>query len=468
MVRRLSVVALTVLLTGCGSHDKAGGVRAPHQETIFVAMRDGTSRYLDPYAAAVAPGLRVRARTGWRPNDPRSEAHTVADVRAGRLKFALVAARAFDRLGVDAFAPALAPLAVASLEAEQRVLEGPLPGRALPAVARLGVVGVALLPGDLRHPVGLTRPLVRPRDFAGARIGIRDSALSQRTFAALGAHPVLVAGHFTGFDGVEADLQSIESNRLEADVTVNVTLWPRLMVLIANPRAWIRLGAERQAALRSAGRSALPAAIASLRRSQRDTYGVLCRRGDVSFTLATPADVGELRSALVARDPELVPGSAPEPAPPPCRGAVTRAAGAPAVDGVWTFDSDEADLLAMSVEIDDTPENWGHHVLVFAHGRFAVTQENAQSCTWVYGTYAVRGDRIGLDVVDGGGHGPSDATNRPGEHFEYVWSRFKDTLRASLAPGASPAVNFIARPWRWIGDDPRRAPLSKRCPPPSR
>jgi hypothetical protein len=71
------------------------------------------------------------------------------------------------------------------------------------------------------------------------------------------------------------------------------------------------------------------------------------------------------------------------------------------------------------------------------------------------------------DVTDGGGHGPNDATNRPGEHFVYAWSRFKDTLRLSGIGGAVSPGNFLAKPWRSIGDDARQAPLLRRCPPPA-
>ena len=78
----------------------------------------------------------------------------------------------------------------------------------------------------------------------------------------------------------------------------------------------------------------------------------------------------------------------------------------------------------------------------------------------------MRGHRVTWDVIDGGGHGPQNATNRPGEHFDYDWSRFKDTLRLTSVPRAVSAPNFIVKPWRRIGDDPRKAPFSARCPPP--
>jgi hypothetical protein len=53
---------------------------------------------------------------------------------------------------------------------------------------------------------------------------------------------------------------------------------------------------------------------------------------------------------------------------------------------VWTFDSDAQDLRATHTteDIDLTPENWGHHVIAFSRGQFAITQRirrRARGCT---------------------------------------------------------------------------------------
>jgi TRAP-type C4-dicarboxylate transport system substrate-binding protein len=479
----VAVLVAGLALAGCGGHDKAGGTPATRTHTIEVAMRDGTPRLLTAYAAAVSriakSPTRVKPRTRWRADEPNPEARTIADVRSGRLEFALVSARAFDTVGVDAFAPMLAPLAVDSLEAERRVLESELTERALAAVSRLGVVGVAVLPGDLRHPLGITRPLLRPEDFAGAFIGVRPSALAKRTFEQLGASVEYTIGDddFSGFDGIEADLVNLESVRADVGATslaADLTLWPRMVVVIANPQAWERLDPVRRGALRAAGRAALPEAIARLRTDDAEIYEVLCRRGAVSLARATPSDADALRRALApvtrgldrqATDEiaRLREAAGRPPAHPPCRPVARAKSGQPTpVDGVWTFDSEAEDVP----EIDRTPENWGHHVIVFWRGRFAITQEDREACTWVYGTYHVVRHRVTWDVIDGGGHGPQNAVNRPGEHFDYDWSRFKDTLRLASVPGAISAPNFNARPWRRIGDDPRKAPFSRRCPPP--
>src|SRR3954452_5137766 len=151
----VAILAAALALSACGGHDKAGGARSAPMRTVEIAIRDGSSRLLAPYAAAVthdsAAPVKVTVRTSWHAQAPDAESQTLADVRAGRLSFAAVPARVLDTLGVSVLAPLLAPLAVDSLDAERRVLASDIPGRALPALRRLGVVGVAVLPGYLRH-----------------------------------------------------------------------------------------------------------------------------------------------------------------------------------------------------------------------------------------------------------------------------------------------------------------------------
>ena len=98
------------------------------------------------------------------------------------------------------------------------------------------------------------------------------------------------------------------------------------------------------------------------------------------------------------------------------------------IDGVWTMDTDRS---AADPEYHD--ENWGHWVFVFDRGRFAITQENATSCTWGYGTYAVNGTRMSWTFEDGGGIAPNNAMNKPGEYFVFDFSAYRDTL--TLDPG---------------------------------
>jgi TRAP-type C4-dicarboxylate transport system substrate-binding protein len=485
----LALVLVGVALAACDGHDKAGGTPASGARTIEIAMRDTSPRLLTAYAETVARIAKVpteiRPLAGWRGDQPEPEARTIADVRSGRLDFALISARAFDTVGAESFAAMHAPLAIDSFGAQRRVLESDLTERALEELEQLGVVGVAALPGDLRHPLGITRSLLRPEDFAGAFIGVRPSAIAKRTMQQLGAAAAFTVGDdFAGYDGLEIDFASLDSTRADVgamSLAADVTLWPRIVVVVANPDAWEELDPDRRDALRAAGRAALPASISKLQTDDAELYAVVCRRGELSFPRAKPADIAALRRAVapvassldqeaVAEIARLRAAAGAPPPHPPCRPAPRAAtdAGRPSpVDGVWTFDSDEDDLRAAGAPEDEiTPENYGHHVIAFARGRFAITQEDRAACTWVFGTYRVRGDRMTWDVVDGGGHGPQNAVNKPGERIGYGWSRFRDTLRLASVRGEISPANFKPKPWRRIGDDPRKAPFSTRCPPP--
>ena len=114
------------------------------------------------------------------------ERGVVQDVRRGRAPLGIVAVRVWDTLGVPSFRALLAPFLVDSLSLERRVLESRLARQMLGGLGKAGVVGVALLPGPLRRPLGLSRRLVGPDDYEGAVVGIRPSGVARATFRALG------------------------------------------------------------------------------------------------------------------------------------------------------------------------------------------------------------------------------------------------------------------------------------------
>jgi TRAP-type transport system periplasmic protein len=480
-------VAAGIALGACGGHDKAGGAESRGGATIEIVTRDGSAANPLEYAAAVerlAPGTTVRLRPGYRDDEKDPEAATVADIRAGRVPFAVISARVFDDLGVDAFAPFVAPLAIDSLEAERRVLASGLADKGLPALDRLGVVGVAVLPGPLRHPLGLTRPLLRPGDYRGAVIGVRRSATARRTVEQLGATAdAAYVDDVGGLDGVEADLGGIESARWDigaVSLATDLTLWPRIQVVVANPKAWSALSEPRRDALRAAAGASLPKAIAALKRNDGEAYDVLCRRSARTLVRVTAPDVAAMRSALAPVSAGLDGATTraiaalreqagPAPVHPPCRPTATaEQRAATPVDGAWEFNSDEADLLAAPGSgADISPENYGHYVFAFARGRWAYNQSAPGACTWAYGTYSVHGHRMVWDVADAGGYGPQDSINQPGEHFDYTWSRFKDTLEVGPVRGKVSPSNFLALPWRRVADEPLRAPFARECLPPA-
>jgi hypothetical protein len=113
------------------------------------------------------------------------------------------------------------------------------------------------------------------------------------------------------------------------------------------------------------------------------------------------------------------------------------------------------------------PENWGTWTFVFDRGHFAITQQNAQACTWGYGTYTVSKRQTTWDFADGGGVAPSGALNKPGEHFVFGWSTYRDTVTLTAVPSAVSPDNFYLQPWHRLNKKPSASYLSKTCGPPA-
>ena len=79
-----------------------------------------------------------------------------------------------------------APLLIDSYALERKALESPLVREMLDGLEPLGVVGLGILPGPLRKPLGVSR-LVRPADYAGKTLAFQRSRVAERTLRALGA-----------------------------------------------------------------------------------------------------------------------------------------------------------------------------------------------------------------------------------------------------------------------------------------
>ena len=128
----------------------------------------------------------------------------------------------------------------------------------------LGLVGIGILPGPIRRPLGAAHRLAAPRDFRGLTIGTQQSRVADATVRALGARsrrlPAAVPG-LAGLDGVERQVGSIESDRLDVEgshLMANVNLWPRPLVVFANGRSYRKLTSDQRRILRTAAANVVP------------------------------------------------------------------------------------------------------------------------------------------------------------------------------------------------------------------
>ena len=257
-----ALIAVATAISGCmgdDDADKAGGEGDSDSVVLTLANPDDSAFNLDEYAREVESlsdgSVQIEFRNSWRPGEVDNEQGTIEDVRDGKVDLGSVGARAFDLFGVDTLQPLVAPFAIDSYSLQGEVLRSPLAERMLGGVEELDLVGITLLPGELRKPLGISRPLVTESDYRGATMGIRPSEIAARTFDALGA--TTNGYHFSddvsSFDGIEVSIHSIPydgSGRLARALTANVNLWPRVLTIVMNRDAYDALSEDQRAARR--------------------------------------------------------------------------------------------------------------------------------------------------------------------------------------------------------------------------
>lgn len=507
-MRTLTTASMAVLATtgmaGCTvTGDRAGGNReiTPVVLTVLnTRMSEDIQPFVDRVRTLSGGRITLDVTSLWHASEDSPAPKAIKAVQAGQAVIGFVPTRAFHDLGVTSFDALGAPLTVDSLALEQRVLGSDLATSMLNGVGALGLHGLGLLPGPMRKPVGLTRKLVAAADYRGARIAISASPVSARALTTLGATPV--ASPFdrvsmTPYDGLEQQVESVAGNQYDvpgSTITANVNLWARPMALFANAKAFDALSATTRELLERAATSVLPATTKVQAAGEADGLGNLCRRGKVRFVNATAAQLAQLRTAFgpvyawLRSNPETATAidrinamragleDAVATETPSCQtgGAGTAQAGAGTpIEGVYTVTTTVGDFALAPDQPDPGAENWGGWVYVFSRGRFAFTQENKQACTWGFGRYAVRGSRFIWDFEGGGGIAPNGANNKPGEHFEFLWSLYKDTLTLTPPPDSQPGGtvsspdNFRIKPWHRVSAVTATTMFSRRCPPPA-
>jgi len=305
------VLALALLLTGgCSAApvDRAGGAAARDVRVVTFGQFGVTpGPALEAWAGQVKTlsggSLRVEFKNEWRADRIDYETATVDDVRAGTVDVAMVGARVFDRVGVTSFHALLAPMLVDSQALQGKVFAAGIPDEMAQDLEPAGVVALGTLPGPLRKLLGLSKPFLRPKDFAGTVVGTQDSDLASRTLKALGATPKFLGpgASLDGVDGYEQQLGSIAGNHyvdVAKFVTTNLDLWPRPQVIITSPSLIDSVSPQQRRALQQAVLTARPVAARQVTDEDDSSAPTLCADG-MTLTVASPDDLRELAAALV-------------------------------------------------------------------------------------------------------------------------------------------------------------------------
>jgi TRAP-type transport system periplasmic protein len=493
----IACLAAAVTIAGCGgahNDSKSGGKPAAQPTVLRLANFNGDPGIVQFFADEVARAshgtLRITFDNAPHGADPDGEQETIRDVQQGRAALGATGARAFDSAGIDDFQALVAPFLISSYAQQQQVLQSDVAKRMLASLRRVKLTGVAVLPGPMRRMLGVKKSYRAVSDFAGTRIGLNRSKVGAATLHALGATPVdqTVPAQLTGLDGLETSYEYIAGNgfdRTSRSVTENIALWPRPIVIFANPRALRPLSSKQRQALLEAGLRVLPATTNATAATDREGAAQLCRSG-FKLISATPAALRDLRAAVQPVYASLnrnvvtrgyvseigaMSSTTATPQDPTCSGRSASQGPRPKVasplDGVYRMSASAAAVAkADGVPTSQaTPENYGDFVLVIDRGRFAMTQSNAKACTWGYGKAGFNSGRMDWVYTDGGGNAPTGAANKPGEHFVFQSTLYRGTLKLAVIIPA----DFPYPPARWhqISATPRAAALSRRCPPPA-
>jgi TRAP-type C4-dicarboxylate transport system substrate-binding protein len=455
---------LVVPATACSGSgtDKAGGSRQAEQKPrpLTLTLLSGDRLYAPEYAAAVERlshgSMRIQIKVAG--NQPDYERGTVRLVRSGREQLGAVGARVWDTMGVTTFRALVAPFLVDSLSLEQRVLESPRISRMLEGVDRAGVVGLAVLPGPLRRPLGLRRSLAGPEDYRGAAIAVRFGGVTRATFDALGA---TTKGYNVGVlpstaDGAELDVNTIAENGYDAGartITSNVVFWPRPQTIFANRQVYERLTATQRQILRRAGREAVAPEIARVARDDKEGLSAICDRNAVSFAGTSVAQLAALRRAVrpvfedLERDPftkaaiaeikKLSRGRATD----LVRCSTVSPAAASRLAGRWQVTTGRDDLLAAGTPPDEAERQRGAATLELRGGRWTFTEHHS-AFVW-RGRYLVNGDVLHLITVRC--RATADVCTR-GTTASFRWSVYRDRLSLEQLSGVAHYYGLYAKP----------------------
>jgi TRAP-type transport system periplasmic protein len=309
-----AVIALAAVgCTGGGpSVDKAGGAGEPvvlRMASTYGDLGDlpAVQYFVDRVGELSGGHVRIEVADSWGGFATDAEQQVVRDVALDEVDLGWVGTRAFDTMGVRSFQALTAPMLVDSYALENAVIESGITEQMMRGLDEVGVVGLGVLADGLRKPIGIAGYILGPADWRGITVGTLRSKVQADAIRALGARPTFVfRPELEGaFD--EGTIHGFETNLLNYSrdpqwplvapyVTANVTLWPQMDVLFANPARLAALSAEQRGWLEEGARDAA-AESAVLADTDGVALGNACRSG-ARFADASAADLAALEAAF--------------------------------------------------------------------------------------------------------------------------------------------------------------------------
>jgi len=257
-----------------------------------------------------------------------SDQNNIARVTSGELAMAMVAARAWDDLGVTSLQALESPFLITTHGLAVAATSGDLADKLMSGLTGRGVRGLALWPIDLRHPLSFGKPFLSPADMKGATIRFVGSKITEDVIRALGGNPVHPDEvDDSVLDGVESAFDRAYIVDRPGTYTGNVTFYPRVEVLFINETVFAALSTDQQAVIEAAAIATREHVLAGIL-PDADQARAYCAAGGGSVALASSTQLEEFAAALrpiatsierdpLARDLVATVRALPEPAPEP-------------------------------------------------------------------------------------------------------------------------------------------------------
>jgi TRAP-type transport system periplasmic protein len=252
-------------------------------------------------------GVRIEVVDEWGGFASDAEQQVVEDVSAGEVDLGWVGTRVFDTLGTTSFQALTTPMLIDSYPLQNAVIEAGITEEMMPGLDSLGVAALGVVPDGLRKPIGVDGPILSLADWQGLTFGTLLSDGQAEAIRALGATSAQVNGTEREAGLADGTIRGFETSiwvhqhnpslpRLAPYVTSNVTLWPQMDVLLANPERLEELTAEHREWLEEAAQDAATRS-AALADKDAHTISNSCAAG-ARFAEASAADLAALEAAF--------------------------------------------------------------------------------------------------------------------------------------------------------------------------
>lgn len=265
-------------------------------------MYFGSQTFVDALEEVSGGRLKVEVMTNYGEGDPDAESKLVAAIAAGDLDGGAPSTRAFSRAGISGLEVVEAPMVITSYAAQKALVTGPIAQELLSRLEGSGLVGLGLAVGPLRRPFAAQAPLLDPDDWNKARMRVFNSPIQAETIRLLGAEPVdlsfgwideVKAGNLRGAEFDIAQYWTNGYTTQAGNVTANVVLWPKVIVLSLSQQRWDSLSEEQKAWVQTAADEAVQVS-AEASYDESTPAQKLCEEG-VRFLVASPEQVAALQ-----------------------------------------------------------------------------------------------------------------------------------------------------------------------------